>query len=224
MVDNYNVSEDSIRSILSNLDVRKSRGPDEIPPIFYKNLSASLPKSISVIFSNIKRLRQFPARWKIGCVSPQLKKSYPSSCDNFRPVTLLNIISKVFEKCVFASLKNHLVNNVSLYQHGFLPRKSVTTNLNLLTHLDKVYDAYDNLNTQIVAVYMDFAKAFDTVPHSTFLKKLRNFGIKGKLFDIIASYLQNRKHFVRFNGHESFLFDVLSGIPQGSLLGPILFR
>ena len=127
----------------------------------------------------------------------------------------------MFEKCVFASLKNQLVKYVLQYQHGFLPRKSVTTNL--LTYLDKVYDAYDNSNTHIVAVYMDFAKTFDTVPHSTLLKKLRNFGIKGKLFDIKASYIHNRKQFVRFNGHESFLLDVLSGIPQISLLGPILF-
>ena len=221
MVNDYDVSEDSIRNILINLDVRKSRGPVEIPPIFYKNLSTSLSKSISVIFSNIKRLRQFPARWKIGCVSPQLKKGSPSSCNNYRPVTLLNIIRQVFEKCVFASLKNQLVNNVSQYQHGFLPRKSLTTNL--LTYLDKVYDAYDNSNTQIFAVYMDFAKTFDTVPHSTLLKKLGNLGIKGKLLDVIASYLHNRKQFVRFNGHESFLLAVLSGIRQGSLLRPILF-
>ena len=127
MVDDY-VSEDSIRNIPSNLDVRKSRGPVEIPPIFYKNLSTSVTKSISGIFSNMKRLRPFSARWKTEYLGPQLKKGFPSSCNNYRPVTFLNKISKVFEKCVFASLKTHLVNNVSQYQHGFFSRKSVTTN------------------------------------------------------------------------------------------------
>ena len=111
----------------------------------------------------------------------------------------------MFEKSVFASSKTHLLNNVSQCQHGFLPRKSVTTNY--LTYLDKVYDAYDNSNTQIVALYMDFAKACNTVPHSTLLKKLRNFGIKGKTFVITASYLHNRKQFVRFNGQESLCFE-----------------
>ena len=116
-------------------------------------------------------------------------------------------------------MKTHLVNNVLQYQHGFISRKSVITNF--FTYLDNVYDAYDKSNTQVVAVYMDFAKAFHTVPHSTLLKKLKNFGIKSKLFDIIASYLHNRKQFFRFNGHKSFLLDVLSVIPQGSLLAPI---
>ena len=106
-------------------------------------------------------------------------------------------------------------------QNRFTRQRSVTSNM--LTFLNDLYDAYKRQNHHIEALYMDFAKAFDTVPHSILLTKLKHIGVRGKLFSIIKNYLRNRKQCVRWGDVISEKLDVLSGVLQGSLLGPLLF-
>ena len=156
----YSITLNQIASYCSALDVSKTRGPDNLPPVLFKELATDISKSLCLLFSNFKRLSSFPQQWKVGCMSPLYKKGSPSSITNYQPVCLLNTASKLFERCIYESLFNHFQSFLTREQYGFVKRKSTVTNL--LEFLRQIYSAIDK-DEYVTAVYTDFAKAFDKV-------------------------------------------------------------
>ena len=131
-------------------------------------------------------------------------------------------VSKVYEKIIYKDLFDHFCNQISKHQFGHCKKKSTVTQL--LIHLEYIYKAKDDRSNHFVStVYVDFEKAFDKVSHRVLLQKLCRLGIQGTLFEILKSYLEDRKQCVRINGQYTDEADVMSGVPQGSILGPFLF-
>ena len=132
-----------------------------------------------LVFKNIKRLRKIPEQWKIASVTPIYKKGDRSLVTNCRPVSLLNIDSKIFEKCMYEPLYEFFEKHLSKHQHGFVRCRSVTTNM--LSFLQKIYEAIDkNTSDKIVIFYSDFSKAFDKVPHNELLIKVGQIGANSR--------------------------------------------
>ena len=175
-----------------------------------------------LVFKNIKRLRKIPDQWKIASVTPIYKRGDRRLVTDYRPVSLLNVDSKNFEKCMYEPQYEHFEKNLSKHLHGFIRGRSVTTNM--FSFLQKIYKAMDkNTSDNIVTFYSDFSKAFDKVPHIELLIKVGQIGVGGCFLEVLVDYLHNRRQFVRANNTSSRISEITSGVPQGSLLGPLLF-
>ena len=214
--------ENSIRKKIISLKTNKSPGPDSLTPNILKETSYQTAKAFSVIFQKSIDTGKIPNIWKTSNISPIHKKGNKNVCDNYRPVSLTCIASKLMESIVRDKIMKFLLENnyFTDKQYGFLPGRTAT--LQLLRVLDEWSEAIDN-NQMIEVIYMDFKKAFDSVPHQRLLHKLHHIGIKGQLHDWIKSFLTGRTQRVAINGTVSSPNNVISGIPQGSVLGPLLF-
>ena len=172
------------------------------------------------IFNKSLYLSKLPAAWKVANIIPIPKSCLPGEVSNYRPISLLPIVSKVMACCIYNQLIEDISGQPYNLQHGFLKGKSTTSQL--LEVLNEIGQMLDN-RVQVDTIYLDFAKAFDRVHHHLLLKKLHLFGYNDSLFCCVSDYLSNRFHKVTVIGKTSNLLPVISGVPQGSILGPLMF-
>ena len=211
----------SVRKILSSLNQNKSQGPDGISGKVLKNCASSIAYPITLLFNMSFSQGQIPPDWKLANIVPVHKKGDKSNVENYRPISLTSLIMKIFEKCIRDELLRLCSQYIHPSQHGFLPNKSCTTQL--IPFVDRLAQGLSN-NDRTDVVYFDFAKAFDSVNHDIILHKLKHeFKIDGLLLKFIVNYLEERKQKVVLGSGSSSLAQVISGVPQGSILGPLLF-
>ena len=216
----FNVS--STYAHLTKLKKSLAAGPDLLPPIFFSRLSLCLANPVNTLNSLLFSTGELPSVWKTAFITPVYKKGKTNDVANYRPIALTCVLCKIFEQTLKEALSNHLLANnlLSSRHHGFLAGHSTCTNL-----LDALNNWTNNMKdcnlTRVV--YVDFSKAFDSICHSKLLLKLESYGVSGRFLGIINHFLTGRSQVVKINNSVSEVCNISSGVPQGSVLGPILF-
>ena len=212
---------DVLRKIL-DLPSKTSRTPDGFPAFLLKNIATAIAFPLSILFELSFTQGILPDIWKTALIIPIYKKGKPSSCENYRPVSLTCISCKVMESIIVSQMLIYLrkYNLLTKEQYGFLSRRSTCTQLIDTLH---TWSEAINKRQRVDSVYIDFSKAFDTVSHTKLLLKLNAYGFEYEILNWIASFLQGRSQIVCVEFETSSPEKVISGVPQGSVLGPLLF-
>ena len=207
---------------LQKLNSDKSPGPDDIHPLLLKECATVLAEPLSMIFQQSFETGTLPSDWKTANIVPIFKKGDRTDRANYRPVSLTSVPCKIMESIIKEKLTMFLDSNELLCkeQHGFSKGRSCLTNL--LESLENWTKALDD-GFGLDIIYLDYRKAFDSVPHRRLLEKLKNFGLSEKLIQWLDNFLTSRTMKVVLRGTFSHILEVLSGVPQGSVLGPLLF-
>ena len=215
-------NSDEVRILINNLKPKQSAGHDSISSKLLKDIGHIIAPTLSVIINQSLYTGIFPKQLKIAKVIPLFNKGEETSIENYRPISLLSSISKVFERVVFNQLYQYLDVNNLLFdsQYGF--RKQHSTELAALELIDRIHKSMDNGQIP-VSIFLDLSKAFDTLDHTILPSKLKHYGIKNKAFQWFNSYLSSRHQYVEFEGARSETLGLEMGVPQGSILGPLLF-
>ncbi len=221
------IDEEQVYKLLRNLDTTKATGPDNISNIFLKRCAQGLCKPLSKIFNLSLKTGTFPTKWKLANVTPIFKnKGNNKLCNYYRPISLLPCVSKVLEKVMFSHIYEFLRKNkvIAPNQSGFTPKDSAIMQVSHI--VDQITKSMDK-GQEVTAVFLDLAKAFDVVWRKGLLFKLNRVGIRDshncKSHSWFASYLSDRPQRVVINGKCSSIMYNNSGVPQGSVLGPLMF-
>ena len=159
---------------------------------------------------------------KIAKITPLYKSGDVDKLCNYRPISVLPVFSKLLERIMYNRIYSHVTNNKLLYEKQFGFQQKCSTDYAILQLTKNIYESFDR-NTFTLGVFVDLSKAFDTVNHKILLKKLTCFGIKGIYLNWFKSYLNNRKQFISYDKKETAMLNLMCGVPQGSILGPLLF-
>lgn len=216
-------SPNEVTKIIDDLKSSKACGPDQISSNLLKIIKTYIAIPIAFIANLSFKEGKFPDHLKHSIVILLHKNGDKSQVHNYRPVSLLNSVSKIIEKIVKNRLSHYLENNniLSSRQYGF--RNGLGTE-NAIANLTKIISSNLDKGIKCIALFLDLAKAFDTISHKILLHKLQRIGVQGKLFKWLVSYLENRSQRVDINGTLSDPSNINIGVPQGSTLGPLLFN
>ena len=214
------ITEAEVYDILADLDPTKAMGCDNIHPIVLKYCSDFLASPLALLFNLSLSTGCIPTEWKIHRIRPIQKGGDQQNVANYRPISLLSITSKVLEKAIFNKVITFIRAKLSRAQFGFLQGRCLSQ---LLTSLARIFNDLDRGAEAVDVIFLDLRKAFDSVPHTELLLKLWRIGITGRLWSWFQGYLSQRQHYVHIDNTSSPLLPVKSGVPQGSILGPLLF-
>ena len=209
-----------VSKLLSNLDPSKSPGCDGIPTRLLKEAASSLAPSLATLFNISFERCTIPQEWRDATVTPIHKKGSKTEPSNYRPISLLSVTSKVQERIVADRISKHIQPHLPNGQSGFRPNDGTTQQLSRLIH--QITEKRDAGQT-VIACFFDLSKAFDRVWHQGLLAKLAHLGLDGKCLQWLASYLTNRRQRVQVESSKSTWLNIPAGVPQGSVLGPLLF-
>ena len=212
-------TSDEIDDIIKDFDNGKS---SDIPITVIKATSAIISPILTGLYNTCLRTGTFPDVLKIGKITPIYKKGNREFLENYRPISTLPIFGKILEKILYKRLYSFCISQRILSEHQFGFRKGHSTSHALNYSVHAIKEAL-NSKKHVTGIFIDLSKAFDTIDHTIMLQKLYNYGIRGVTYDILSSYLNNRKQYTSILGQDSELEKVLYGVPQGSVLGPLLF-
>lgn len=211
-----------IQDYLNNIRPFSAAGPDDISPYLLKALSSYLAPFLTIIFDKSLATGSVPEDWKTATVVPIPKKIFASSCGDYRPISLTSSLCKVLERAISTRVYDHLVSLgiLSSAQHGFRHSRSCLTNL--LTARETWTQSL-SFGSSLDIIFIDFSKAFDRVPHDGMIRLLAHYGVSSMLCNWIRDFLDGRSFQVRVGNSMSSTRLVKSGVPQGTVLGPLLF-
>jgi hypothetical protein len=219
---NIIVQEAGVEKLLNSLNPRKASGPDKLPTKLIKEHASILAPVLTKIFQQSLDSGTVSQDWTKANVSAEFKKGKRSDPANYRPISLTSIMSKILEHIIFSSVMAHADKHHILadFQHGF--RKGHSCETQLINTVEELSRGL-NCKQQIDCLVLDFAKAFDTVPHQRLLYKLEYYGVRGNTLEWIESWITSRTQTVVVDGESSGEVHVASGVPQGTVMGPLLF-
>ena len=208
--------------ILNCMKSKNSSSHDELSSRFLKSIGNSIAKPLSILVNKSMLSGVFPDKLKIAKVIPIYKNKEKCSVSNYRPISLLSSLSKILEKVMHNRLYSFFQSKDMFYKHQYGFRQKHNTIDAITKIIDDIAKSYDAKQSTL-AVYCDLSKAFDTIDHNILLQKLNFYGIRGVALKWFKSYLSHRTQYVHYKGHNSCTKNIQCGVPQGSVLGPLLF-
>ena len=224
LLETIEIDGDKVLRIIRSLDCNKAHGWDDLSVSMVKICDSSIARPLCLIYETCMHTGLFSDNWKKANILPIYKKESRQLKKNYRPISLLPVCGKIFEKVIFDTMYRHFTDNQLLTpnQSGFRPGDSTINQLLYITQ--KIYTAFEEFpSRETRAVFLDISKAFDKVWYEGLVFKLKTYGISGPLLALIVSYLSNRQQRVVLNGKTSVWSYISAGVPHGSVLGPLFF-